>query len=170
MTSALAIDPGPTRSAWLLLVDGQPGGFAIEDNEALLDRLRRLTPVMPKDPASTIVIERIEAMGMSVGAETFETVYWSGRFAEATDMLGYRVDRVTRRAVKLHLCGTPRAKDPNVRQALIDRFGGDSVARGSKAAPGPLYGIANDVWAALAVGVTWFDAQPFTSTRMEVRP
>ena len=59
-----------------------------------------------------------------------------------------------RRAVKLALCGDSRAKDANIRQALIDRFGG-SAAVGRKAAPGPLYGITRDVWSALAIAVTY---------------
>jgi hypothetical protein len=59
-----------------------------------------------------------------------------------------------RRVVKLALCGDSRAKDANIRQALIDRFGG-SAAVGRKAAPGPLYGIHRDVWSALAIAVTY---------------
>jgi len=59
-----------------------------------------------------------------------------------------------RRAVKLALCGDSRAKDANIRQALIDRFGG-SAAIGRKTAPGPLYGISRDVWSALAIAVTF---------------
>jgi hypothetical protein len=60
-----------------------------------------------------------------------------------------------RRAVKLALCGDSRAKDANIRQALIDRFGGKDAAVGRKAAPGPLYGISRDVWSALAIAVTY---------------
>jgi hypothetical protein len=59
-----------------------------------------------------------------------------------------------RRAVKLALCGDSRAKDANIRQALIDRFGG-SAAIGRKANPGPLYGISPDVRSALAIAVTY---------------
>ncbi len=62
--------------------------------------------------------------------------------------------------VKLHLCGNARAKDTNIRQALIDRFGGiegKSKAVGTKKAPGPLYGCKSHMWAALAVAVTWWD-------------
>ncbi|HET6477318.1 MAG TPA: hypothetical protein VFH93_14740 [Thermoleophilia bacterium] len=45
-------------------------------------------------------------------------------------------------------------KDANIRQALLDRFGGPAAV-GRKAAPGPLYGIARDVWSALAIAVTY---------------
>jgi hypothetical protein len=147
--SLFAIDPGTVQSAWLILVSGVPIGFGIEPNAALLDRLRHGVVV------SEVVIEQVESMGMSVGAEVFETVYWSGQFAEAAQPLPVR--RITRRQVKLHLCGTMKAKDPNIRQALIDRFGGKDAAIGTKPKPGPLYGVHADIWAALAVAVTAMD-------------
>lgn len=49
------------------------------------------------------------------------------------------------------------AKDANVRQALINRFGGKDAAIGRKAAPGPLYGISRDMRSALAIAVTGHD-------------
>lgn len=150
----LAIDPGSTQSAWLTLDgDDRVDDFGIEPNEDVLQGLRgsrRLHHV------SLVVIEKIESFGMAVGAEVLETVWWSGRFAEAARPI--RVDRVSRRAVKLHLCGSARAKDPNIRQALIDRYGGPA-AIGKKASPGPLFGISKDVWSALAVAVTAADAR-----------
>ena len=99
-----------------------------------------------------VVIEKIESYGMAVGAEVFDTVWWAGRFAEACQ----RVPAVMlpRRAVRLALCGDSRAKEANIRQALIDHFGG-SAAVGRKATPGPLYGISRDVWSALAIAVTY---------------
>ena len=70
-------------------------------------------------------------------ALVFDTVWWAGRFAEAASRV--HVVMLPRRAVKLALCGDSRAKAANLRQALLDRFGG-SAAVGRKAAPGPLYG------------------------------
>jgi hypothetical protein len=145
-----AIDPGYERSAFVSLADGELTDFGILDNAELLLRARRSVGY------DLVVIERIMSYGMPVGAEVFETVYWSGRFAEAAHPLP--VHRIGRKAVKLHLCGQSRAKDPNVRQALIDRFGGPS-AIGKKASPGPLYGISGDVWSALAVAVTFHDQE-----------
>jgi len=53
-----------------------------------------------------------------------------------------------------------RAKDANIRQALIDRYGpGKDKAIGQKKTPGPLYGFKSHEWAALAVAVTWMDQQ-----------
>ena len=45
-------------------------------------------------------------------------------------------------------------RDSLVRQRLIEMFGGDRAsAVGTKAKPGPLYGVASHAWAALAVAV-----------------
>ena len=98
-----------------------------------------------------LVIEQVASFGMAVGAEVFETVYWSGRFAEAVYPLP--VDRITRIKVKTHLCHDSRAKDANIRAALIDRYGGPAALRKG----GDLYGVSKDVWSALAVAVTWAD-------------
>jgi len=42
-----------------------------------------------------------------------------------------------------------RAKDANIRQALLDLIG----PQGTKKTPGPTYGIKSHTWAALAVAV-----------------
>jgi len=154
MTVLLAIDPGYRQSAWLVFDTETEdlGEFGVSTNEELLELCRPLGRGLW--PVSIVVIEKVEGFGMAVGAEVFETVWWSGRFAQAAAPLAH--DRIGRKAIKLHLCGSARAKDPNVRQALIDRFGGPE-AIGRKATPGPLYGISKDVWSALAVAVTWAD-------------
>src|SRR6185503_14865134 len=142
----LAIDPGTTRSAWLRFDGDRPDGFGITANDVLITALR--TGGLP----DVVVIEKVESYGMAVGAEVFDTVWWAGRFAEAAHRVP--VVLLPRRAVKLALCGDSRARDANIRQALIDRFGG-SAAIGLKATPGPLYGIGRDVWSALAIAVTY---------------
>jgi hypothetical protein len=150
----LAIDPGPTKSAWCRY-DGYTSrieGFAHEPNEDLIYRLRH-----GFGDVDYLAIEMIASYGMAVGREVFETCVWIGRFSEAA------IDKaeakpVYRKDVKLHLCNSVKAKDANIRQALIDRFGG-SNAIGKKAQPGVLYGIAGDVWSALAVAVTFADQQ-----------
>jgi len=146
VTSILAIDPGSFQSAWLRFDDARPQGFGITANDVLAKALR--SGGLP----DVVVIEKIESYGMAVGAEVFDTVWWAGRFAEAASRVP--VVMLPRRAVKLALCGDSRAKDANIRQALLDRFGG-SAAVGRKSAPGPLYGISRDVWSALAIAVTY---------------
>jgi hypothetical protein len=149
MTRILAVDPGSEQSAWLLLAGGVPEQFGIDANE-ILTRLMRVRFAMP----DIMVVEQIESYGMPVGREVFDTVWWAGRFAEASEAEGCPTVRLPRRAVKLELCGTSTAKDANVRQALIDRFGGPSSV-GTTKQRGPLYGIHKDVWSALAIAVTF---------------
>jgi hypothetical protein len=91
-------------------------------------------------------IEMIASYGMAVGASTFETCVWIGRFIEVARV---DVELIFRKDIKLFLCGTMRAKDANIRQALIDKIG----PQGTKAQPGPTYGIKSHSWAALAVAV-----------------
>jgi hypothetical protein len=143
----IAIDPGPTASAFVVFSGSRIEGKGKRSNEELL----HLILVQAPEHCKALVIEKIASYGMPVGAEVFETVYWSGRFAQA---FSGEVHRVERLKVKMHLCRDSRAKDGNIRQALIDRFG----TPGTKKAPGALYGVSGDVWAALAVAVTWYDA------------
>lgn len=156
-----AIDPGYSASALVVLDDW---GSVLEaetcDNPVLLAKLIVVAGQLTRGllPPSALVIEQIESMGMAVGKETFETVFWSGRFAQA--WWPRDAARVPRAAVKLHLCGQRNAKDTNVRQALIDRYGPTKAqAIGRKGSPGPLYGLVGHEFAALAVGVTWIDTR-----------
>ena len=148
--TVIGIDPGPEQSAYVRWDGCRVLGHDIASNAGVRVMLRSTV-------AEVAVIEQVESYGMAVGRDVFETVHEAGRLYEATS--GER-RRLPRRAVKLHLCGSARAKDSNIRQALIDRFGGAGGRRaavGIKASPGPLYGIRSHEWAALAVAVTWHD-------------
>jgi hypothetical protein len=109
-----------------------------------------------------LAIERVASYGMAVGKEVFETCEWVGRFDEAWHATsGRNASLIYRRDVKLHLCQSARAKDANIRQALIDRFG----APGTKKAPGVTYGIKSHLWAAFALAVFAHDTlNPSTLT------
>ena len=153
----LAIDPGSEKSAFVLYAPDHNRSFPLyrfgkHDNTFLLEQLPQWGAALP---GMTLAIEMIASYGMPVGREVFETCVWIGRFVQAwpgPHQLVYR------REVKLHLCGSVRAKDGNVRQALIDRHGG-ATAIGKKASKGPLYGCSADVWAALGVAVYWTDTR-----------
>ena len=148
--SLLAIDPGSEQSAIMWIAhNGLPKKFDIMPNEHLIEHIRGICA--PETGWHHLAIEMIASYGMPVGAEVFETCVWIGRFIQAW---GGPFTKIYRREVKSFLCGDSKAKDGNIRQALIDRYGGSS-AIGNKKSPGPLYGITKDVWAALAVAVTW---------------
>lgn len=137
----LAIDPGTTTSGYVLFA----GGIAADSGVLANDRVLEMVRTWP----GPLAVEMIASYGMPVGAEVFETVRWIGRFQQAyQDPDAVRL--VFRKDVKMHLCGTPRAKDANIRQALIDKLG----APGTKKSPGPTYGVKSHAWAALGVAVT----------------
>jgi len=142
LTRILAVDPGTAQSGWCVFGGGRVMDSGVMANDALLLRVKRATE-------TGLAIEMIASYGMPVGREIFETCVWVGRFQEAwPDIAATRL--VYRRDVKLHLCGSARAKDANIRQALIDKIG----PVGTKKAPGQLYGVTSHAWAAVAVAVT----------------
>jgi hypothetical protein len=103
-----------------------------------------------------MAIEQIRSYGMAIGATTLDTVEWSGRLIEAflhREDTDDRVLRIPRIEIKSRLCHSGKAKDANVRQALIDRLG----PQGTKANPGPTYGIKSHLWSALAVAIVAMD-------------
>ena len=156
----LAIDPGPEVSAAVLydavtqhLVESKRA-----PNAELREWIRRSGPAAGYHQC-TLAIEMIASYGMPVGAETFETCVEIGRYMQQWQQLADRpVTRVYRREVKLHLCGSVRANDANVRRAILDRFGpGREKAVGTKSKPGPLYGLSADLWQAFGVALVVSD-------------
>lgn len=146
----LAIDPGTIQSAWVLYRDGDVIDAGITENGEFITRLHEFF-----GHSEDMAVEMIASYGMPVGREVFETCLWIGRFIEHWLSLGGSHTLIYRKDVKMHLCQSMKAKDANIRQALIDLFGpGKELAIGKKASPGPLYGFKADMWAALGVAVT----------------
>ena len=142
----IALDPGTTETGWCVYEDGKVTKCGINTNQEML---RAIANFGMHPAPHLLAIEWIEAMGMAVGREVFETCRWVGRFQQACGNPD-AVRFVTRREVKLHLCGNMRAKDPNIRQALLDKLG----PVGTKKEPGPCFGVKSHIWSALAVAVT----------------
>ena len=162
----LAIDPGTTDSA-----------YVVYDTErmTLVDKAKTTNHSLLREilynnfSCLLMAIEMPACYGMAVGKTTFDTCRWVGIFQQAFGMgdtrLVYRKSQNKEygiESVTMHLCKSTRAKDSNVRQAIIDRFeptgGGRTPQIGTKANPGPLYGVSTDVWAALAVAITFAEA------------
>lgn len=138
-----AIDPGTTQSGWALLEGAKVIDSGVSDNHDVLRWVRA------GQDADVLALEMVASYGMAVGREVFDTVRWIGRFQQAWhDPEAVRL--VFRKDVKLHLCGNLRAKDANIRQALLDQLG----PAGTKKAPGNTYGVKSHAWSALAVAVT----------------
>jgi hypothetical protein len=159
----LGIDPGNKETALVLIDEQRIPLFAEKiENGQIDDFIYRQFPPNTYWPKE-IGIECISSYGMAVGAEVFETAEWSGRIRQLCRMYTApgHIWRVYRKQVKLNLCGTHKAKDGNIRQALIDRYpaiGGGKIPQiGTKKEQGPLYGLHSDLWAALAVAHTVAD-------------
>jgi hypothetical protein len=141
----LAIDPGPQRSAYVAWTDGRVVDSGWLDNFDVRVRVAYYARKRQR-----IAVEMIASYGMAVGASVFNTCVEIGRMVEVANAHGVNAELIFRKDVKLHVCGSPRAKDANIRQALMDTYG----PVGTKKQPGPLYGVKSHVWAALAVAVT----------------
>lgn len=156
----LAIDPGNEQSAYALIDKEtlRPIEGGILPNDEMLVRIWNLVPDVER-----VVIEMVASYGMAVGKTVFETVFWIGRFYELVNMNACEdaVDRIYRQDEKMHICHDSRAKDANIRRALIDRFAKHDMknGRGTKKNPDWFYGFKADMWAAYAVGVTYIETK-----------
>lgn len=162
----LAIDPGNEKSAWVIYEGGDIQAFGMDKNEDILPKFTLAFECGGFSGAEHLAIEMIASYGMAVGQTVFETCVWIGRFIEAWSFAygRYRTwTKVYRKDVKMHLCHSMRAKDGNIRQAIIDRYPPTGVGKcpqiGTKKYPGPLYGVSKDVWAALGVAITYSEKQ-----------
>jgi hypothetical protein len=150
----LAIDPGSTKSAYVVIAAGyQPLQFGKVDNHELLGLLRTLSPY------AEIAIELIGhyGTGMPAGKTVFDTCIWIGRYVQA--LAPAPVELVLRAPVKAHLCHSAKATDANITQALVDRFATDprNHGKGTKDEPGFFYGFYKDIWQAYALAVYYAD-------------
>lgn len=148
----LSIDPGNIESAYCVIDKEtyKPIEFGKIDNSQLREKL---ISDLHYYPIESLAIEMIASYGMPVGKEVFETCVWIGRFIECfkCPFTWY----IYRKEEKINLCGNMKAKDSNIRQALIDRFG----EVGTKKEKGWFYGFKKDIWSAYAVGVTFLDKE-----------
>ena len=150
----LAIDPGNTESAYVVVdCNDRPVRFGKIPNHDLLS--------MVFDDSfgdcSKCAIEMVASYGMAVGREVFDTCVWIGRYTQAIQDKLIPVEYIYRKEEKMTLCGNMRARDANIRQALIDKFAEHDLknGKGTKANPDWFYGFKADVWAAYAVAYTY---------------
>jgi hypothetical protein len=158
-----AIDPGPDTSAFVDWDGSSIINYGFFNNEDHFNSFVRDGDIGEIRFINKIFIEQIQCYGMPVGNEIFETVHWAGRLTEQYINANKCVERVPRKDVKLHLCGSCAAKDSNVITAIADRFDPlrkfGNLGKGKKSCPGPLYGISKDIWQALALALTVYDKQ-----------
>ena len=171
------IDPGPEKDASpskhgsaLVIWDGEK---ILYKSKGIRDNLTGETPLLSPSGIQDILIsfikhgvfikvgiEMIASYGMPVGKEVFSTCLVIGELRHRLNEIGFCVDLIYRKDIKLHLCGSPRAKDSNISQALKDRYG----KPGTKKFPNEVYqdgnlgpSLSGDGWAAFAGAVYLHD-------------
>lgn len=160
-TKIIAIDPGNIESAYVVLDEN----YKILDFGKLANEALKF--IVKDIEYDHFVIEMIASYGMAVGREVFDTCVWIGQFWESAQ--APIKDKIYRKEEKINLCGSMKAKDTNIRQALIDRFAKHDLknGKGTKKNPDTFYGFKSDIWAAMAVGVTYLDKIKLPCTRLE---
>lgn len=156
----LAIDPGDVQSAFVFMdmETYKPLYFAKDDNNIVLGYI---VEYVRENEVKSVAIEMIASYGMGVGKTVFETCVWIGRFSERLELRGCNVDYIYRKDEKMNICKSMKAKDSNIRIALVDRFAqfDKKTGKGTKKNPDWFYGFSADCWQAYAVGTTWLDIQ-----------
>ena len=161
IVNLLCIDPGTDTSGFVIL-DNRTVLRAYKEieNTELVNELVRIRDQFYPYRMPALAYEMIASYGMPVGKSTFETCKWIGRFVQAYGATYcHAIYRKT--DVCMALCGSTKAKDANIRQALLDRYeplgGGKTPQIGTKKQPGPLFGVSSHAWSALAVGHAYLD-------------
>lgn len=145
----LCLDVGTTESAYVLMDEEYtPLEFGKITNQELLKKVKELN-------YSVLVYEEFQCYGMPIGESTIKSITWNGRYIQIAVDKNIPVVPIYRAEEKMNLCHTMKAKDSNIRQALIDRFG----EVGTKNKKGYFYGFKKDIWASYAVGVTYLDKE-----------
>lgn len=148
-----AIDPGNIESGYALIE--MPCFKLLDFGKITNEELLKLLPIVASR-SDALAIEMVASYGMAVGKSVFETCVWIGRFIQAAEKPH---TYVYRKEEKICLCGSLKAKDGNIRQALIDRYATFDFksGKGVKKNPDTFYGVSKDAWQAIAVGVTYYE-------------
>ena len=152
----LAIDVGTTETGYCLMDKDtyKPIKFGKINNEELLK-------IVKEEKYDELVYEEFQSYGMPIGVSTITSITWNGRYIQSALDKEKKVSFVYRKDEKMNLCHSMKAKDSNIRQALIDRFAQFDFknGKGNKKQQDWFYGFSKDIWAAFAVGCTYLDKQ-----------
>ena len=111
----IGIDPGPEFSA---LVEWDGEKFIDKAYMLNVDILYHLSVVSP----CTIGIEQIRGYGLSVGNSTFDTCFWSGKFALQGEMCKSKVFMIPRIDVLTHFNIPRKGSDRWLKEKLVDEY------------------------------------------------
>lgn len=173
----MAIDPGTTESAYVILDDQYQILSADKVGNDVI-----LSIIADAPGLDAVIIEDIEprysstdrsAAGAVMGQSTIETIKAFGRFSWQASLRGLMVGSIFRRDERSCLIPTkknglpplpenaPKHADGQIRVSLVRRFARHDKerGRGTMANPDTFYGFHGDMWQAMAVGVTWLDRE-----------
>ena len=162
----LAIDPGNIESG-VVIADGdyKPLWFGKFYNKDLIGGQNILGNAIRTYHPDKVVIEMIAhyGTGMPAGKTVYDTCVAIGRFQQwLIDkwMDEQDIEFIKRKEYVTELCGTPKAKDSNVIQYLVDRFAPNTPNRGkgTKKEKGWFYGFHADVWQCYGLCVYYIDS------------
>lgn len=146
-----AIDPGNEQSAYVCLNDD----FSIKEGDKLEneDIICGLENFLDYGNNKHVAIEMVACYGMAVGKTVFDTCVFIGRLVQVCIEHDIEPTFIYRKDEKMTLCHSMKAKDANIRQALIDKYAKFDFknGKGTKANPDTFYGFKADMWAAMAV-------------------
>ena len=146
----LSIDVGTSETGYCI-VDKEtykPLQIGKISNEELLK-------IVKKEEYDILVYEEFQSYGMPIGVSTITSITWNGRYIQSALDRNIPIFPIYRKEEKINICNSMKAKDSNIRQALIDRFG----IVGVKKSPGWFYGFKKDIWSSYAIAVTFLDKQ-----------
>jgi Holliday junction resolvasome RuvABC endonuclease subunit len=141
----IGVDPGTTKSG-VACYNLQTKSVEWSNGEMPNDQVLLLIRASMTNPETEIALERIAAIyGGVVGGETIKTIMFCGRVIQCA---WPRIIRcLSPQEIRTAICGTAKAKDAGVTQALKDRIGD----KGTKKNPGPTFGVSSHAWRGLAV-------------------
>lgn len=142
MTIIRAIDPGTHESGYCVTVDGKVIEAGVLPNDDILQMVR-------DDRSDVLAIEGFLARGNVIDNNCVQTIRWEGRFQQAWGCPD-EVMLVSRKQVKATL-GIPGSSDDAAVNKRLREVVGE---KGTKAAPGPTFGVASHAWPALGVAYT----------------
>lgn len=139
----IGIDPGYHKSAFVVW---DPVAKSVLE-KGTLPHDEMLAWLRAQMNAWLLAVEMFQSYGSPVGKEVLQSCVWIGKYQEAWESKDRPTRHIFRPSLKSHHCNSAKAKDSHIRQALIDKYG----PIGTKKLPGPLYGVTEHEWSALAV-------------------
>jgi len=140
----IGVDPGPRKSgAAIVDVDFGLIWMAHDSNKEIIKTIK---PYLEQGNA-VLGYEWVQNYGRVVGETVMRTAHTCGRLFELAHDKNNFIHEPTRPKIVRHFTGKTNSKKPEVRDKILERFGGED----SKKKGGALYGISNHKWDALAV-------------------